>query len=118
LFYAEWHQGVIGILAARIKERFHRPVIAFAHGSDDEIKGSARSIPGLHIRDVLASIDARYPNLISRFGGHAMAAGLTLPQTKFKEFAQAFNEVVKQGHGGRRFQSQCLTEFLVCWNSD
>ena len=78
LFRPEWHQGVVGLVASRIKERHHRPVIAFAPGGDGELKGSARSIPGFHLRDALAAIDARNPGLIVRFGGHAMAAGLTL----------------------------------------
>jgi single-stranded-DNA-specific exonuclease len=94
LFNPEWHQGVIGIVAARIKERFHRPVIAFAPSSNDEIKGSARSIAGLHIRDVLAQIDTQQPHLIGKFGGHAMAAGLTLPRANFEKFSESFNAVV------------------------
>ncbi len=84
-----WHQGVIGILAGRLKERYHRPVIAFAAVSGDELKGSARSIPGLNIRDVLAAIDKDNPGLITRFGGHAMAAGLSLRPEAFLPFQQA-----------------------------
>lgn len=94
LFDREWHQGVIGIVASRIKERFHRPVIAFAPGTNDEIKGSARSIPGLHIRDTLALIATQHPHLIDKFGGHAMAAGLSLPRKLFAEFAKIFDAVV------------------------
>lgn len=94
LFDADWHQGVIGILAGRIKERLHRPVIAFALANQTELKGSARSIPGLHIRDVLADIAIKYPDLIGKFGGHAMAAGLTLARASFEKFSQAFNEIV------------------------
>lgn len=85
-----WHQGVIGILASRIKERYHRPVIVFAPGQENEIKGSARSIPGFHIRDALAFIDAQHPKLIKKFGGHAMAAGLTLDKSGFAAFSEAF----------------------------
>lgn len=88
LFDKTWHQGVIGILAGRMKERYHRPVIAFAAVGDHELKGSARSVPGLNIRDVLAAIDKDHPGLITKFGGHAMAAGLSmLPQglDKFRE---------------------------------
>jgi single-stranded-DNA-specific exonuclease len=96
LFDETWHQGVIGIIASRIKERFHRPVIAFALSTADEIKGSARSISGLHIRDAMAQIDAQYPGLITKFGGHAMAAGLTLPRESFEKFSAAFEEVVCQ----------------------
>ena len=84
-----WHQGVIGILAGRLKERYHRPVFAFAPVSESEIKGSARSIPGLNIRDVLAVIDKDNPGLITKFGGHAMAAGLSMPCESFLPFQQA-----------------------------
>lgn len=95
LFDEEWHQGVIGILASRIKDRLQRPVIAFAPVSDTEIKGSARSIQGVHIRDVLATIATSHPQLIGKFGGHAMAAGLTLPRAVFKDFARVFATVVE-----------------------
>lgn len=94
LFHEEWHQGVIGILAGRMKDRFHRPVIAFALANPNELKGSARSIPGLHIRDVLADIATQYPELDYKFGGHAMAAGMTLPRAHFENFAKIFNETV------------------------
>jgi single-stranded-DNA-specific exonuclease len=96
LFDPSWHQGVIGILAGRLKEKYHRPVVAFAQGSEDEIKGSLRSIPGLNIRDVLATIDKDHPGLISKFGGHAMAAGMTLNRDAFSVFRDAFvHEVAK-----------------------
>jgi single-stranded-DNA-specific exonuclease len=94
LFDEEWHQGVIGILASRIKDRYHRPVIAFALANDDELKGSARSISGVHIRDVLAIIAAQYPDLIKKFGGHAMAAGLTIARSSFELFSNVFNDVI------------------------
>jgi len=87
---SSWHQGVIGILAGRLKERYHRPVIIFAAVSDQELKGSARSIPGLNIRDVLAAVDKDYPGLIVKFGGHAMAAGLSLLPQAFSDFQQVF----------------------------
>jgi single-stranded-DNA-specific exonuclease len=90
LFDESWHQGVIGILAARIRERVHRPVIAFAPAGDAELKGSARSVPGLHIRDALDAVAARHPGLVTKFGGHAMAAGLTLPRAHFDRFRVAF----------------------------
>lgn len=90
IYDPSWHQGVIGILASRIKERFHRPVIVFAPGQGNEIKGSARSIASFHIRDALAFIDAKYPSLIKKFGGHAMAAGLTLDKNSFSQFSNAF----------------------------
>lgn len=97
LFDKEWHQGVIGILAGRIKDRLHRPVIAFAYGNGQELKGSARSIQGLHIRDVLADVATLHPELILKFGGHAMAAGLTIPADKFELFHEAFvNQVASK----------------------
>jgi len=94
LFEEEWHPGVIGIVAARVKDRVHRPVIAFALSDNNELKGSARSIPGVHIRDVLADIATKYPALISKFGGHAMAAGLTVPRASFEHFSKAFSDSV------------------------
>ena len=96
LFDAVWHQGVIGILAARIRERCHRPVIAFAADTADDLKGSARSIPGVHIRDVLDAIATRNPGLITKFGGHAMAAGLSLPRDNLRYFQKAFDEEVSR----------------------
>ncbi len=97
LMDSSWHQGVVGILAGRLKERYHRPVIAFAVINENEIKGSARSVNGLNIRDILATIDKNNPGLITKFGGHAMAAGLSLVPQAFTEFQQAFvAEVSKQ----------------------
>ncbi len=96
LFDQSWHQGVIGILAGRLKERYHRPVIALAKVSESELKGSARSIAGLNIRDVLAAVDKDHPGLITKFGGHAMAAGLSMPPDNFAAFREALiNEVEK-----------------------
>ncbi|MFH1813290.1 MAG: single-stranded-DNA-specific exonuclease RecJ [Pseudomonadota bacterium] len=94
LFHPDWHQGVIGIVASRIKERAHRPTIAFARGHEGEIKGSGRSIPGLHLRDALDLVSKREPGLIIRFGGHAMAAGLTLPEHDLERFRAAFEQAV------------------------
>lgn len=94
LFDKTWHQGVIGILASRIKDRIHRPVIAFAPMGDDLIKGSARSIVGVHIRDVLSDIASLHPHLLSKFGGHAMAAGLSISMHDYPAFALAFDEMV------------------------
>jgi len=91
-----WHQGVIGILASRLRERVHRPVFAFAGASDGEIKGSGRSIPSLHLRDALDLVSKRHPQLILRFGGHAAAAGLTLRPGAFSEFQKAFETVVRE----------------------
>ncbi|MFN1517038.1 single-stranded-DNA-specific exonuclease RecJ [Vibrio owensii] len=96
LFQRDWHQGVIGILASRIKEKFHRPVIAFADGGEGTIKGSCRSIPGLHMRDALDFIDTQNPGLIIKFGGHAMAAGLTIKEKDFERFSRLFDDVVKK----------------------
>ncbi len=90
LYDDNWHQGVIGILAGRIKDRLHRPVIAFAPAGDGELKGSARSVPGFHIRDALDAVATRHPGLISKFGGHAMAAGLSLKRENFANFSAAF----------------------------
>ena len=96
LFEADWHQGVIGILASRMKERYHRPTIAFADAGDGVLKGSARSVPGFHIRDALDAVAAKHPQLISKFGGHAMAAGLSLPAANFGAFAAAFDAEVRR----------------------
>ncbi|UCJ18797.1 single-stranded-DNA-specific exonuclease RecJ [Pseudomonas sp. MM211] len=96
LFEADWHQGVIGILASRLKERYHRPTIAFADAGEGLFKGSARSVPGFHIRDALDAVASRHPGLISKFGGHAMAAGLSLPAEHFETFAKAFDEEVRR----------------------
>jgi single-stranded-DNA-specific exonuclease len=96
LYDEGWHQGVVGLLASRIKERFHRPVIAFARGEAGELKGSARSIPGLHIRDTLDAVAAANPGLISKFGGHAMAAGLSLEESRLECFKAAFDQQVRR----------------------
>lgn len=95
LFDESWHEGVVGLVASRIKEQLHRPVIAFAAAQEPPgmLKGSGRSIAGLHLRDALAAVDARHPGLIFRFGGHAMAAGLTIPQARLDEFSAAFDQV-------------------------
>ena len=91
-----WHQGVIGILASRLKDRFHRPVIAFAGSGEGELKGSGRSIPGLHLRDALDRVAKRHPDMLQKFGGHAMAAGLSLAETDFPAFAAAFEEIARE----------------------
>ncbi len=108
LYDPGWHQGVIGILASRIKDRHHRPVIVFADAGDGQIKGSARSIPGLHIRDALDAVAARHPDLLQKFGGHAMAAGMTLAQDRFVDFKEAFDAEVR-----RQLQPQDLEAVLV-----
>lgn len=91
IYQHDWHQGVIGILASRIKERFHRPTIAFAPADAGEVKGSARSIPGFHIRDALDAVASRHPGLIVKFGGHAMAAGLSIKTDDLDRFKLAFD---------------------------
>jgi len=96
LYNADWHQGVIGILASRIKEKFNRPVIVFANDNDMIIKGSARSIKGLHIRDLLELISSQHPGLIIKFGGHAMAAGLSIKKQDYATFDKIFNRMVEQ----------------------
>ena len=90
LFDETWHQGVVGLVAGRVKDRLHRPVIAFARSQDGSLRGSARSVAGIHIRDVLDAIAARHPGFIEKFGGHAMAAGMTLPEASFESFRRAF----------------------------
>ncbi|MFG6653884.1 single-stranded-DNA-specific exonuclease RecJ [Scandinavium sp. M-37] len=96
MYHPEWHQGVVGILASRIKERFHRPVIAFAPAGDGTLKGSGRSIQGLHMRDALERLDTLYPGMMIKFGGHAMAAGLSLEEAQFDAFQQRFGELVTE----------------------
>ena len=93
LFDETWHQGVIGILASRLKDRFHRPTIAFARSNDGELKGSGRSIGGLHMRDALDLVSKRHPSLIKKFGGHAAAAGLSIAESDFDKFVTAFERV-------------------------
>lgn len=105
-----WHQGVIGILAGRLKEKYHRPVIIFAKVSDSELKGSARSILGVNIRDVLASIDKDNPELINKFGGHAMAAGLSIHPQKFNEFNNAFIKEISTQIDFDQCQGKCFTD--------
>jgi single-stranded-DNA-specific exonuclease len=90
LFDADWHQGVVGLVASRIKDRIHRPVIAFAPGDSGWIKGSARSISGVHVRDVLDAVATSNPGLLERFGGHAMAAGMSIREDRFEDFRRAF----------------------------
>jgi single-stranded-DNA-specific exonuclease len=96
LFDETWHQGVIGILASRIKDKYHRPTIVFADAGDGHIKGSARSIQGFHIRDALDAIASRYPEVLQKFGGHAMAAGLSIAREKFEVFSQLFDQEVRR----------------------
>lgn len=96
LFEPGWHEGVIGILASRIKDKLHRPVIAFAQTENGDLKGSARSVKGVHIRDILDAIATKHPGLITKFGGHAMAAGLSFPKDNLPEFSRAFADEVSK----------------------
>jgi single-stranded-DNA-specific exonuclease len=113
LFDPAWHAGVVGLVASRLKERLHRPVIAFApasEGQPHELRGSARSIPGFHVRDALAAIDARHPGLIARFGGHAMAAGLSLAAADYPRFAAAFDAFARESLGEEHLQAVLYTD--------
>jgi single-stranded-DNA-specific exonuclease len=110
LFQPDWHQGVVGLLASRIKEKYHRPVVAFARGDNGELKGSSRSIPGLHIRDALDAVATQNPGLITKFGGHAMAAGLSLTEDKLAEFEQAFQQQVAELISEDDLQARLVTD--------
>ncbi|MEN5071473.1 single-stranded-DNA-specific exonuclease RecJ [Stenotrophomonas sp. TWI1183] len=112
LFDAEWHPGVVGLVASKMKDRLHRPVIAFAPSEPggDSLRGSARSIPGFHIRDALALVNAAHPGLIDKFGGHAMAAGLSLPHAQLPAFEQAFVDVVERTLDPLSLQQLLLTD--------
>lgn len=107
LYEAQWHQGVIGILASRIKDKFHRPVIAFANSDQGEVKGSARSVSGVHIRDVLDAVASQRPDILQKFGGHAMAAGLSLQLEHLDEFKELFDLEVR-----RHLSEEDLTQVL------
>ncbi len=110
LYDASWHQGVLGIVAARIKDQFNRPVIVLARGESGELKGSGRSIPGLHLRDVLDEVAATSPGLLSRFGGHAMAAGLTLAPEGLESFRERFQIVVAARLGSSALEAVLETD--------
>jgi single-stranded-DNA-specific exonuclease len=113
LYEPSWHAGVVGLVASKLKERLHRPVIAFAPADEhrpDELRGSARSIAGFHVRDALAAIDARIPGLIDRFGGHAMAAGLSLKASDYPRFADAFDAIAREWLDEERLQAVLYTD--------
>ncbi|HET7570045.1 MAG TPA: single-stranded-DNA-specific exonuclease RecJ [Gammaproteobacteria bacterium] len=110
LFEESWHQGVIGLVAGRVKDHAHRPVVAFARADEATLKGSARSVPGLNIRDVLAAVDAHRPGLLQKFGGHAMAAGLSVAAADFDAFAAAFDAEVRRALGGEEPVKRVLTD--------
>ncbi len=113
LYEPSWHAGVVGLVASKLKDRLHRPVIAFAPASEDDtqhLRGSARSIAGFHVRDALAAIDARQPGLIERFGGHAMAAGLSLRAEDYPRFAAAFDAIARELIAAERLQALLYTD--------
>jgi len=110
LFDAGWHQGVIGLVASRVKERVHRPVIAFAPADPGWMKGSARSVAGLHVRDVLDAVAAHHPGLLEKFGGHAMAAGMTLREERLADFRAAFAEEVARAAGADVLSGDLYTD--------
>lgn len=110
LYQADWHQGVIGIVAGRIKDKYFRPTVAFAHDNETTLKGSARSIPGLHIRDLLEEINSRYPGVIKKFGGHAMAAGLSLELSQLPVFETVFQQVAQEWLQDKALQGEVLSD--------
>jgi single-stranded-DNA-specific exonuclease len=110
LFKPDWHQGVVGLVASRLKEKYHRPVVAFARSDDRYLKGSCRSISGLHIRDALESLALRHPGLIVKFGGHAMAAGLTLEESCLENFTNAFREHVDSVVSADELNARIMTD--------
>jgi len=110
LYKDDWHQGVIGILASRIKDKLHRPTIIFASSGDGTLKGSGRSITGVHLRDVLDRVATSSPGLLTKFGGHAMAAGLSLDEHRLEDFERAFETVVSEVLSGQAPQAELLTD--------
>jgi single-stranded-DNA-specific exonuclease len=110
LYQDNWHQGVVGIVASKIKEKTHRPVIAFAKESEELLKGSARSIRDIHIRDAIEAIASAHPGVISKFGGHAMAAGLSLRRDKFEEFCEYFDQEIERQIKIKGFDSELLSD--------
>jgi single-stranded-DNA-specific exonuclease len=110
LFHEDWHEGVVGLVASRIKDRYHRPVFAFAPTDSGPLKGSGRSVPGFHLRDALADVDALNPGLITRFGGHAMAAGLSLDPEGLVEFQAAMERLGDERLGPEQLAQRILTD--------
>ena len=110
IYDKDWHQGVVGILASKIKEKFNRPVIVFAKENEGVLKGSARSISGLHIKDVFDEIATLHPELIITFGGHAMAAGLTIKESQYSNFSNIFNKYANQYISSDKLEDECLTD--------
>lgn len=112
IVHPDWHEGVVGLVASRLREQYHRPVMAMAPaaGESGQLRGSGRSIPGVHLRDVLALVDARHPGLITRFGGHAMAAGMSLPVASTVAFCEAFEVAVRELASDDALQKELLTD--------
>jgi len=116
LYDATWHQGVVGLVASRVKEKLRRPVIAFALADERTLRGSARSVAGVHVRDVLEAIATREPGLVEKFGGHAMAAGLSLPLANLDRFARAFDAEVLRATAGQALSDAIETDGELAWN--
>jgi single-stranded-DNA-specific exonuclease len=116
LYNEGWHQGVIGLVASRVKERYHRPTIAFARASDGELRGSGRSIEGVHLRDTLDLVTKRAPSLVRRFGGHAMAAGLTMPASSYDSFVSAFEDATRASCDRTLFERTITTDGALAAN--
>jgi single-stranded-DNA-specific exonuclease len=110
LYDGEWHQGIVGLIASRVRERCDRPVIAFAREDDGVLKGSARSITGVHIRDLLEAVASAKPGLITKFGGHAMAAGLSIPEQHFSEFSASASEQLSRLYPDAEFSGAIITD--------
>ncbi len=113
VYQPSWHQGIIGLVAARVKERLHRPTVAFAKESEDTIKGSARSVSGLHMRDALDLLAKRHPDLIAKFGGHAMAAGLSIATKDYEFFSREFNQVVSELVSKERLEAMVYSDGVL-----
>ena len=115
-YRADWHQGVVGLVASRLKDRFHRPAVVFAPGADGELRGSGRTIPGFHLRDALDLVAKRSPGTITRFGGHAFAAGLTMPASALPRFAAAFEQVAREWLSAAALQPIVETDGELAWD--
>lgn len=113
VYEESWHQGVVGLIAARVKEKCHRPAIAFARESEGFLKGSARSVPGVHARDLLESVSGTHPGLIDKFGGHAMAAGLTIAETNYAVFVEAVSERLDSLYPDADFSGAIITDGVL-----
>lgn len=110
VFESSWHEGIVGLVAGKLKEKYHRPTVAFAPGADGMLKGSARSIEGIHVRDVLAGIEARCPGLLPRFGGHAMAAGMSIDARRLDEFRALWSETLEEHADPACFDQEIVTD--------